>query len=154
MIWFMSAPVAGDIDRNLARARRWLRWLWEAHPGVVVVCPWLHDIEALPMRDDHPEEREASIKRCEAVARICDAVVLVGGRVTEGMRREAAVAKEVIDLTWLGAEPPTPERDDWQGRLRPLLRAMALPDKEEDLDELEVVPPDATDDPGDRGDER
>lgn len=109
-VWYMAHPV-GPYDQyttaaNLKRAEVWLRWLHEAWPQIAVVCPWLLDLRVLPLRDDVPHERELGLERCEATARICDAVVLVGGRRSSGMQREAAVAKLVIDWTHLGDWPP------------------------------------------------
>lgn len=102
----MAHPVAGDVVGNVARAKRWLAWCLEELAGVVVIAPWVHDIECLPLRDEDPGDRMLSLERCAAAAGVCDGVVLVGGRVSEGMAYEAARAREVIDLTHLGAEPP------------------------------------------------
>lgn len=103
----MAHPVSGDVQGNLARAKRWLAWLLREYPGAVVIAPWIHDIEALPLKDARPADRELGLMRCETIAARCDLVILVGGRISEGMRREAAVGRDVLDLTTLGEEPPT-----------------------------------------------
>jgi hypothetical protein len=41
------------------------------------------------------------------VVPLCTGVVLVGGRMGTGGRRERAVARRVVDLLGHGAEPPT-----------------------------------------------
>jgi hypothetical protein len=105
-VMYLCHPVAGDVSANVARARRWLRFLLGYLPGIVVIAPWIHDIEELPMRDEYPADRDISLARCTITASICDGVILVGGRVTAGMALEAARAKEVLDLTALGDEPP------------------------------------------------
>jgi hypothetical protein len=56
-------------------------------------------------------DRALGLARDEAVVARCDLLVLVGGRVSEGMARERAAAKSasraVLDLTSLGEEPPS-----------------------------------------------
>lgn len=112
-VFFMSHPVAGDVEGNLARAKRWLVWLYASSSGMVVIAPWIHDVELLPLRDSDPAEREIGLNRCFAVIGRCSGVYLVGGHVSPGMAREAAWAAgrglEVRDLTGLGAEPPKEE---------------------------------------------
>lgn len=104
---YLAHPVRGDVPGNLARARRWLRWLrTNAHPEAAIIAPWLLDIEVLGEDDGDPAQRERALQRCELVAQRCDVVVLVGGRISEGMRREAAAAPAIVDLTYLGEEPP------------------------------------------------
>jgi hypothetical protein len=110
-VLYLAHPVSGDITGNIIRARRWLRFFARHAPSVVVICPWLPDLEVLPLRDDVPDQRERGLQRCEAAAALCDGVVLAGGRISEGMRREAAVAKKVYDLTLLGPCPPDGEED-------------------------------------------
>jgi hypothetical protein len=43
---------------------------------------------------------------CETTVARCDGVVLVGGRISDGMIREVNAACWSGDLTWLGDEPP------------------------------------------------
>lgn len=104
-VLYLAHPVAGDVAANLARAKRWLLWARRAFATCAVIAPWITDLD---MGDDDcdPAQREQALLRDEAVARACDAVMLVGGCVTDGMRREATVAKRLIDLTVLGEEPP------------------------------------------------
>jgi hypothetical protein len=101
---YLAHPLSGDVPGNLARAKRWLRWAQAAFASHAVIAPW---IQAVELHDDdaNAEHRERGLLRDEAVAARCDAVLLVGGRVSEGMAREARVAKAVIDLTRLGEEP-------------------------------------------------
>lgn len=106
-VWYMAHPVAGDVPGNIARAKRWFRWLVKAVPGdVCVIAPWLETLEWCAEDDGDPAVRERAMQRNVVLANLCDAVVLVGGRVSAGMQREADAAKEVRDLTCLGEEPP------------------------------------------------
>lgn len=106
-VLFMAHPVAGDVPANLARAKRWLRWLQaNASPEATVIAPWLTAIEVHGENDSDPAQREKGLRRSELVAQRCDVVLLVGGRVTEGMRREANACGTEHDLTFLGEEPP------------------------------------------------
>ena len=107
---YLAAPVAGAVAENVARAKRWLRWAWRI-PDIVPIAPWLTPVElfAADADDDHEARELGLLRDCAVVAR-CDELWLVGGRISEGMRREAAAAARaglvVTDLTGLGKEPP------------------------------------------------
>ena len=108
-IGYMAHPVGGAVENNLARARRWLKYLNSVGENAIYIAPWIVECEIYD--DNDPAQRESSLRRvCEVIKR-CDFIALVGGRGSAGMAREAAVAVlagvEVIDLTGLGEEPPT-----------------------------------------------
>ena len=115
-VLYMAHPVAPYGDRlvgdNVARAMRWLRWLRRSFPETTFIAPW---IAALMCGEDdaNPAQREAGLVDADAVIELVDGVVLVGGRISSGMEREAKRAKTsngvVFDLTELGDEPPGPE---------------------------------------------
>lgn len=110
---YVAHPCGSPAEQpaNLARCKRWLRWLilTSSLPDqMAFLCPWLHELE---LQLAHPGElpvwhRAAIMDRCIAVAARCDGLVLVGGRISPGMQREADVAPSVLDLTHLGDEPP------------------------------------------------
>lgn len=94
---------------NLARAEAWLAWLRRASPAVTFIAPWIASVRS-GEDDSDPAQREAGlVDDCTVIER-CDGVVLAGGRVSSGMRRERKAAYdsgiEVTDLTALGVEPP------------------------------------------------
>jgi hypothetical protein len=105
------------IGRNCERAKEWLRWLG-MHTDWVVVAPWLPIVEACG-----EQNRERDLRGMERIAAWCDAVVLVGGRISPGMQRELYAAqtagRPVVSLVHLGDECPA---DDSEEHLR-LLRA-------------------------------
>ena len=109
---FMATPLDGDLAANLARAKRWLKALQDANPHVVMIAPWIGMIEAAGLQnDDDPELRAIGLMRdCYVIGR-CDAIVLVGGRISSGMKIElyhaSKVGSLVMDLTHLGDEPPS-----------------------------------------------
>jgi len=107
-VLYMAAPVGTGtaVRGNICRAKRWLKWLYTAFPEDVVIAPWLTDATVIYLMADDDIGREKILRRCEAVAALCDAVLLVGGKVTEGMRREADACLVVRDMTRLGDEPP------------------------------------------------
>ena len=106
---YLAHPLSGDVPGNLARAKKWLRWMRIAYPGAATIAPWIQEIEVLGDDDADPEKREAALRRDELIASRCDAIVLVGGRLSPGMARELravrAVGGYVIDLLSLGPEP-------------------------------------------------
>lgn len=106
LIWYMAHPYGGSPE-NLARARRWLAYLQAELTDCAVIAPWIEQCEQRPDDDASPTLREAGLQWDEAIVReLCDGVILVGGRVTPGMRREAEAARNVWDRTALGEEPP------------------------------------------------
>lgn len=104
---------------NLDRAILWLAWLRRSFPETTFIAPWI--VEILSGADDSdPAQREAGMQGNFAVIERCDGIVLCGGRISEGMRREMehGLARglddscephlqtfEVYDLTWLCYDP-------------------------------------------------
>lgn len=104
---YLAHPVGGDIRGNCARARRWLRWLIDAVPEVHWVCPWLPYVDVLD--DSVPAHREWAMQADLAVARRCDGIVLCGGRVSDGMRRELEAARLNLEATVIDLTPYAPD---------------------------------------------
>lgn len=123
----VSAPTAQGIADNLARAKRWLKWLLKVHPECSPVASWIPMVEVEDNSD--PARIEHSLRLDFEVVSRCDEIWLVGGRISSGMRREADHARahnvRVIDLTPMGDEPPPHDyrwADDWRDRLNHLHR--------------------------------
>lgn len=99
-------PIEGEtLAGNIERARARLRWCHERFPAWVVIAPWLAEIEAYGVTEDGERaQRAAGMARNLEVTRRCDGILLVGGRVSAGMRAELKAAmhagKRVFDLTW------------------------------------------------------
>lgn len=108
---YLAAPVAGDVNGNVSRALRWLAYL-TATRTESIIAPWIAGLMAGD-DDNDPTQRERGLQTCVETARRCDGIILVGGRISSGMRRELDVVREsggrVIDLTHMGAEPPSIE---------------------------------------------
>jgi hypothetical protein len=101
---YVAHPLSGpDRDANIARAARWCAWAFKS--GYAPVADWI----VLASQLDE-SWREQGLRADCALIKRCDEVWLVGGRVSEGMRIEAAAARlvglPVKDLTEIGAEPP------------------------------------------------
>lgn len=103
---YMAHPYGGKPE-NLARAKRWMRWIEETQP-VAVNASWILECEIWD--DANPDERSAGLRRDIANIRRCDEIWAVGGRVSEGMGVEINAAAEynipLMDLTAFGEEPP------------------------------------------------
>ena len=109
-VTYLAHPVAGDVVANVARAKRWLAWASRIE-GIAPIAPWITPVELFAVDEDgDPAAREFWLARDCAVVAKCDELWLVGGRISDGMRREWVTAMErgvrVQDLTGLGAEPP------------------------------------------------
>jgi hypothetical protein len=124
---YVAHPVGADtatgIAANVARAHRWLAWLLAAEPDVAFCMPWAPYVATLP-EDAH--NRARGLRDDLAMVGRCDAIVLVGGRLSSGMALERAEARRlglaVHDWTRLGEEPPAIgvqlERAEWAEVLR------------------------------------
>ena len=101
-----GAPTPEEHRANLARAKRWFRWA--AEQGVSVIADWIIYCEVWD--DANPVQRGNGLEHDDAAIRRCDAVWLVGGRVSYGMERACLTAGDagipVADWTHLGEEPP------------------------------------------------
>lgn len=107
-VLYMAHPVGGDVASNLDRAERWLTWLRTSFRETTFIAPWITAIRT-GENDDDPAQREMGLVDDCAVVERCDAIVLVGGRVSSGMDRESKHSSVIFDLTPLGDEPPGPE---------------------------------------------
>jgi hypothetical protein len=72
---------------NLERAMRWLSWLRRSFPEVTFIAPWIAAVLAGAADADEAQRESGLVDDCAVVER-CDGIVLVGARVSGGMRRE------------------------------------------------------------------
>jgi hypothetical protein len=104
----LGAPTPEGVEANKARARRWVRWIYDNFENVAVVADWLITVDVLD--DFNPEHRARGMRMNKVILVRCDEFWMVGGRESSGMADEHVVAAEtnrrVFDLTWLGDEPP------------------------------------------------
>lgn len=108
-ILYLASPVSGDVRSNIDRALRWLSFLSRTMPENAITAPWVSNL--LGGDDDNdPAQRERGLRNCCAIAARFDGIILVGGRVSAGMQRERVAVEHaggiVVDLTWMGEEPP------------------------------------------------
>ena len=98
---YLAHPVAGNVEFNLANARRLLRKFILRYPTMTFSTQWILECELFD--DSVPEEREAGLRRCLVLVSRCDELWLTGRCVSPGMQREKALAlslgKRVIDMT-------------------------------------------------------
>lgn len=91
---------------NVAGGKAWLRWLSDRYPALTFVAPWIASLDGGGGDDLDPERRARGLRDCRVTIRACAGMVLVGGRVSAGMRDEMSCAASVVDLTHLGENPP------------------------------------------------
>ena len=98
---------------------RWVAWV--ADQGCAPVADWI----VLSGQWDETR-REAGLEIDKALIARCDAVLLVGGRISPGMQIEKEHAESlgtlVVNLTFLGEDPPEKAHVD---QLRRFLRVVA-----------------------------
>lgn len=117
--------IAAEIALNLARARRWLRWLVE-HTDWSINATWIAGVQAaMEAGVSEADERPRGLADMLVQVERCDAIVLVGGRVSGGMAMERDHAVKhgltVIDLTKFGEEPGALKEAD-AGQIEAALR--------------------------------
>ena len=115
----LGAATKEGVEANKARARRWIRWIYDNFSDVAVVADWLITCDVLD--DFNPEHRARGMKMNKLVIPRCDEFWMVGGRISNGMNDELSVVVDIVtghanaphvqmrryfDLTWLGEEPP------------------------------------------------
>lgn len=113
----LGAPTKEGVEANKARARRWIRWVYDNFKDVAVVADWLITCDVLD--DFNPEHRAHGMKMNKAMIPRCDEFWMTGGRISSGMKDELDLVTDiitsptngplhrVIDLTPLGDEPPS-----------------------------------------------
>lgn len=115
-VFYVAHPVSGNIDVNIANTVRWIHWLTHHDPSRVYIAPWV--AEVLAFRDDPlvVQDNQATkdfydrvLEDDKAVVRKLDGILLVGGRISEGMRRETEAAREagLWVQDWSYARTPT-----------------------------------------------
>lgn len=105
----LGAPTPEGVEANKARARRWIRWIYDNFKDVAVVATWLITCDVLD--DFNLEHRAHGMAMNKAILPLCREFWMVGGRISTGMSSEMLTAIEhrlrIFDLTWLGEEPPS-----------------------------------------------
>jgi len=109
----LSAPTPEGIKANIARAKRWYKWIID-HYDVAVVADCILCCEV--WEDASPQHRDVGLAMDFNMVARCDEIWHVGGKISSGAASEGAVAellhKRRLDLTHLGAEPPA-AHPDW-----------------------------------------
>lgn len=98
---YIAHPVSGDVPRNLMQGREFVQRAYMA--DVAPLAPWITGCEVLD--DNDPVQREIGLLCDETTVTRCDEIWLCGPRVSEGMKRELAIA-EAIGLTVRRFEMP------------------------------------------------
>jgi hypothetical protein len=102
----------GSVDhlgilKNIEQARRWFKWACDHYPDYAFNATWIMNCEVY--NDANSEERRQGMERNNAHIQRCDALWLLGPKVSEGMLEEAAFAWQkcipVYDLTSEGLDP-------------------------------------------------
>jgi hypothetical protein len=98
----LSAPTREGIEANRRSAAKWAVWIAKTF-RVAVSADWIWMTGEL---DETPENRAFGLECDRALVARCDAMVMVGPRVSEGMRLESEHARTVISATGRCPECP------------------------------------------------
>lgn len=107
VIAYVAHPVGDGEDRarNLQNVSKWFLALFHAGKHLALCVPWKIYVDNLT------EEHKARAMRDDlAILGTCNAIILVGGRISPGMKTELFTAQvkgiQVLDLIDLGFEAP------------------------------------------------
>ena len=84
---YICAPLAGDVQENIERAKRYSEYALRC--GAAPVTPHFY---ALCLDDSIPEEREMGMAAGLSLLWFCDEVWVFGDQTTDGMRSEIKLA--------------------------------------------------------------
>lgn len=87
---YICAPLAGNIKRNLANAKRYSRFA--SMKGAVVFTPHFY---AEFLDDDIEKERNLAICMNERMLKLCDQIWVFGKRISPGMKEEIRMAERL-----------------------------------------------------------
>ena len=95
---YLAGPLRGDgsveaIRHNQAAMTRLCRWAQAVLPRAVLVVPHLNFAYLDESGPQGLEVRARALRACERLVARCDALVLCGQELTEGMRKEQLVAR-------------------------------------------------------------
>lgn len=92
-IIYVAHPVSGDVEGNCERVLGWLRWLTQADPSRIYIAPWVGEVLAHLDMDPIPQDfYDRVLSDDEEVVRRLDGILLTGGKMSTGMKRELAAA--------------------------------------------------------------
>ena len=98
---YVAHKVAGDVEANIADAKRWIQWLIHFHRGMAFCAPWITYCEVL--NDSDLDHRARGMRDDIEIMKRCDLIILTGDRISEGMQAEAdamrALVRPVRDYT-------------------------------------------------------
>lgn len=102
-IIYVAHPVSGDVHGNIEKVLKWLRWLTAADPSRIYIAPWVGEVQAHFDMDPIPADfYDRVLSDDEEVVCKLDGILLTGGRMSTGMKRELAAAnlagKKVYDM--------------------------------------------------------
>src|SRR5690606_31901635 len=109
-LWYLAHPLSAEtpeeMESNRRNAEAWCTWVAKHFRGIIPIAPWVAFSRCL---EETPLNRSWGLSMDKEVIRLCEGVILCGGRVSAGMREELAskfTHQPVIDLTAFAYAPP------------------------------------------------
>lgn len=87
---YICSPLGGNIEENLRRVRRYVRYALLC--GTAPVVPHFY---ALCLNDDNPDERKIGIAAGCSLLWLCDELWMFGDEITAGMTAELQYCKHL-----------------------------------------------------------
>ena len=87
---YICAPLAGDVEKNLERVKRYTRYALMC--GTAPVVPHFY---ALCLDDNNQEERDIGLAAGLGMLWFCDELWVFGQKITEGMKSELQFCKHL-----------------------------------------------------------
>lgn len=112
-VFYVAHPVTGDARGNALKAVAWIKWLVDKDPRRVYIAPWVAEVLAYADITCSPEFYDRVLTDDEEVVRRLDGILLVGGRISNGMQRELdaafAAGKHIVDWSDYATPDQVPE---------------------------------------------
>lgn len=112
-VFYVAHPVTTDnrytIEENLRNVIGWIRYMTLADPSRVYIAPWVAEVQAFLDENMDPAFYDRVLSDDEEVVRHLDGILLIGGKVSTGMARELAAARDAGKMVIDWSSYRTPE---------------------------------------------
>lgn len=93
-VYYVAHPVSGDPIGNAFKTINWIKHFTKRFPQYVFVAPWVAEVLAFANENSDKTFYDRVLEDDCHVVRRLDGIVLVGGRISDGMGRELKAARE------------------------------------------------------------
>lgn len=107
-VFYVAHPVSGDPVANAYKTIAWVKWLTLNDTDRIYIAPWVAEVLAFANDIVDPAFYDRVLSDDEEVVKHLDGLLMVGGTISTGMRREmlAAFDAKVPVINWVQYRSP------------------------------------------------